>query len=146
MTGKTHRLCVHAPVGFKTQAVLSRIRSEMYNDHWNLRFCTLLASFLLAVSGAELSAKGFDLVVYWATPSGVATAVNAGREGLSVALVEETCQVGGMTAAGLAHSDFHTFQSLRSKATQDQRRPGLFACSLVWLRWPLADEPAAAIC
>lgn len=84
----------------------------MYNRNWNLGSFMLLASLLVAFSGAKSSARQFDLVVYGATPSGIAAAVNAGREGLSVVLVDETYQVGGMTAAGLAHSDFYTFQSL----------------------------------
>ena len=56
--------------------------------------------------------REFDVVVYGGTPSGIAAATNAGRQGLAVALVEETYQVGGLTAGGLAHTDFRTFQSL----------------------------------
>jgi len=69
--------------------------------------------FLLSLlSGPAWAAASFDVVICGGTPSGVAAATNAGREGVSVALVEETHQVGGLTAGGLAHTDFKTFESL----------------------------------
>lgn len=57
---------------------------------------------------AEICAEkpgSFDLVVYGATASGVATAVSAAREGLHVALVDPGHHVGGMVAGGLSASD-----------------------------------------
>jgi hypothetical protein len=75
---------------------------------------TILFALAILTPGFSLFAEelSFDVVVYGATPSGVAAATNAGREGVSVALVEETYQVGGLTSGGLAHTDFKTFQSL----------------------------------
>lgn len=67
--------------------------------------------FLLTAS-MTAAAESFDVVVYGGTPAGVAAATNAGREGMRVALIEETYQVGGLTAGGLAHTDFKTFESL----------------------------------
>ncbi len=56
--------------------------------------------------GAQLSAaQNFDLVVYGATPGGVMAAVAAGREGLSVALLEPTSHLGGMATGGLSRTD-----------------------------------------
>lgn len=47
----------------------------------------------------------FDVVVYGATPSGVAAAIGAAREGVSVALVEPSDLVGSVMSGGLSHSD-----------------------------------------
>ena len=67
-------------------------------------------SFLLAVSLAGLawSDAEFDVVVYGATPGGIASAITAARMGRTVALVEPQPHVGGMTASGLSHSDVTT--------------------------------------
>ncbi|MFB6295568.1 MAG: FAD-dependent oxidoreductase [Halobacteriales archaeon] len=46
-----------------------------------------------------------DLLVYGATPGGIATAVRAGREGLDVTLVTIRTRVGGMMAGGLSWTD-----------------------------------------
>jgi len=76
----------------------------------------LLAMVLAGATGPRAVADelptSVDVVVYGGTPSGVAAASNAGRQGLNVVLVEETYQVGGMSSGGLAHTDFRTFQSL----------------------------------
>lgn len=49
----------------------------------------------------QLRAKAFDLVVVGGTPSGIAMAVRAAREGLGVLLVQHTAHLGGMLANGL---------------------------------------------
>ncbi len=49
--------------------------------------------------------KKYDLVIYGATPGGVACAVRAAREGLTVQLVSHTKHVGGMLANGLSTMD-----------------------------------------
>ncbi len=46
-----------------------------------------------------------DLVIYGATPAGVAAAVAAAREGLTVEIVEPTPWIGGMVAGGLSRTD-----------------------------------------
>jgi hypothetical protein len=46
-------------------------------------------------------ASGYDLVVFAATPGGIACALRAAREGLRVLLVERTSHVGGMWASGV---------------------------------------------
>jgi hypothetical protein len=53
---------------------------------------------------AELAPR-YDLVVYGATPGGVACAVRAAREGLQVLLVEHSPHVGGMFSSGLSVMD-----------------------------------------
>jgi hypothetical protein len=47
----------------------------------------------------------YDLVVYGATASGIATAVAASREGLHVVLVDPSHHIGGLVAGGLSHTD-----------------------------------------
>ena len=73
----------------------------------------ILSVFLLLFTGLNYSqATDYDVIVYGATPSGIASAVNAAREGVSVALFEETDHVGGLTSSGLSNTDFHSFESL----------------------------------
>lgn len=47
----------------------------------------------------------YDVVVYGGTPSGVAAAVAAARQGMEVLLLAEGCTVGGMMSNGLSASD-----------------------------------------
>ena len=49
--------------------------------------------------------ESYDLVVYGGTSSGVIAAYTAAREGLSVALVESTAHVGGLTTSGIGNVD-----------------------------------------
>ena len=56
------------------------------------------------VSRAEATVTA-DLVVYGATPSGIAAAIAANRAGLSVDLIEPSDRIGGMMTSGLGHSD-----------------------------------------
>lgn len=64
------------------------------------RACLAL-TFCCAVSRAEFS----DVVVYGATPAGIASAVAARRDGAGVALVEPSRWIGGMVAGGLSSTD-----------------------------------------
>ncbi len=52
-----------------------------------------------------MSGNRFDLCVYGATPAGIACAVRAAREGLTVALVHHHAHVGGMWTNGLGVLD-----------------------------------------
>lgn len=69
----------------------------------------LLAAALLAAGlptvGAAAPCERADVVVYGATPAGVAAAVQAGRMGRSVVLLEPSAHVGGMMASGLTRTD-----------------------------------------
>lgn len=47
----------------------------------------------------------YDVLVYGATPGGITAAIAAAREGMKVALVEPTQQVGGMISGGLNATD-----------------------------------------
>lgn len=67
----------------------------------------LFALFIaLSFSGISSAAEEpFDIVVYGATGGGVAAAVEAGRLGKTVALIEPQKHIGGMTAGGLGATD-----------------------------------------
>ncbi len=75
---------------------------------FSLLFC-LLVSFIFPCA---LRSEEFDVLIYGATPSGIAAAVAAGRDGARVMLVEASGRVGGMVTNGLSHTDFRTFESL----------------------------------
>ena len=53
-----------------------------------------------------------DVVVYGATPGGIAAAIAAAKGGHSVLLAEPTIRIGGMTTNGLSHPDFRAFEAL----------------------------------
>jgi lysophospholipase L1-like esterase len=53
-----------------------------------------------------------DVVVYGATPAGIAAALAAADDGSSVLLVEPTTRVGGLLTSGLSHTDYHAFDGL----------------------------------
>ena len=53
-----------------------------------------------------------DVLVYGATPAGIAAAISAAANRQLVLLVEPTSRIGGMTTHGLSHADFHSFESL----------------------------------
>ena len=58
------------------------------------------------------SSSDFDLIIYGATPSGIMAAINAGRMGHSVLLVEEYANIGGLMTGGLSFTDFISFEVL----------------------------------
>lgn len=66
----------------------------------------ILTCILLLASAA--AAEEFDVVVYGASPGGIAAAVSAARLGHTVALLDEHAHMGGMAASGLGKSDIET--------------------------------------
>jgi hypothetical protein len=73
------------------------------------RFLFPLLLVLLAVT---LRAQEYDVLVYGATPAGIAAALAAAEDGERVLLVEPSSRVGGMMTNGLSHTDFRTFEGL----------------------------------
>jgi hypothetical protein len=69
-------------------------------------------ALLLCLLAASLRADDFDVLVYGATPGGIAAALAAAEDGERVLLVEPTAHVGGMMTNGLTHPDFRTFEGL----------------------------------
>lgn len=59
----------------------------------------ILLSFLLL---AQLSEAAYDIIVYGATPGGIAAAITAARASsqLKIAIIEPTAYVGGMVTVG----------------------------------------------
>ena len=80
----------------------------------NLTIILLSAFVFVSCSRSNyLSNKhDYDIIIYGATPSGIAAAVNAASEGMHVALFEETDHIGGLTSGGLSNTDFLSFESL----------------------------------
>ena len=71
-----------------------------------LRGAFVLAFVIIPMFCGKVSARQeFDVVVYGATPAGVMAAVAAGRQGLSVALLEPSAHLGGMATGGLSRTD-----------------------------------------
>lgn len=86
------------------------------------RFMILLVSFW-GLSGsckaesksrgdAKLTARQTDVLIYGATPAGIAAAINVARSGRSVTLVTPYNEIGGLATNGLSNTDFHSFEGL----------------------------------
>ncbi|MDX1978940.1 MAG: FAD-dependent oxidoreductase [Bryobacteraceae bacterium] len=71
----------------------------------------LLLAFAAGLRAA--TAIDADVIVVAATPSGIAAAINAARNGATVALFESTHHIGGMTSSGMANTDFKSFESVQ---------------------------------
>jgi hypothetical protein len=68
--------------------------------------------FLSVISFGQVP-KEFDVVVYGATPAGIAASLNAAQLGAKVALIEESNHIGGLTSGGLSFTDFRTFEAVQ---------------------------------
>jgi hypothetical protein len=68
------------------------------------------AVLLCAVSLTR--AESVDVVIYGATPGGIAAAIAAAKGGRTVLLAEPTIRIGGMTTNGLSHPDFRAFEAI----------------------------------
>ncbi|WP_437206341.1 FAD-dependent oxidoreductase [Planctomicrobium sp. SH664] len=90
-----------------------------------LAFLTLsLRPHLLPAQQTSLTTpvKSADVVIYGATPGGIAAAIAAARNGHSVLLLEPTSRMGGMATNGLSHPDFRTLESLSGLFLELNRR------------------------
>ena len=74
-----------------------------------MRWILFLLSFAVA---AASRAQEYDVLIYGATPAGIAAALAAAEDGERVLLVEPTAHAGGMMTNGLSHPDFRTFEGL----------------------------------
>ncbi|MBU6175619.1 MAG: FAD-dependent oxidoreductase, partial [Planctomycetes bacterium] len=78
-----------------------------------LKILCLVGSILLSRNLRAITVETkVDVVVYGATPAGVAAALGAAEDGCDVLLVEPTRRIGGLITCGLSHTDFHSFESL----------------------------------
>jgi len=74
-----------------------------------------LAASVVAMDGgtrARAQDRPYDVLVYGATPAGIAAACAAADGGRRVLLLEPTARIGGMVTCGLSHTDFRTFEGL----------------------------------
>lgn len=73
-------------------------------------FCIPILCVASLLHAAE--SERADVVVYGATPGGIAAALSAAKSGCGVLMIEPTRHVGGMTTNGLTHTDYRTFESI----------------------------------
>ncbi len=78
-----------------------------------------LAGLAMAVTPLAAPAR---VLIYGATPGGIAAAVAAAKGGQDVVLVEPTTRIGGLVTSGLSHADFHSFESLSGAFLDFSRR------------------------
>ena len=81
---------------------------------WRNKFVILLG---ILSSNALAEARQFDVVVYEATPGGIAAAISAARLGHTVALVESQSHIGGMSTSGLGKSAMALAASTRVRCS-----------------------------
>ena len=67
-----------------------------------------LQDYAAAVVGAGVIGQHYDVLVYGATPAGVAAAVAAARQNKRVLLLSESDRLGGMLGWGINHTDIKT--------------------------------------
>ncbi len=65
-----------------------------------------------AAADTDTDTDTVDIVIYGATPGGIAAAIAAAKDGHSVLLAEPSIRIGGMTTNGLSHADFHAFEAI----------------------------------
>jgi len=63
-----------------------------------------------------------DVVIYDATPAGIAAAMEAADNDYDVLMVEHTGRIGGLVTNGLSHTDFRTFEGLTGTFLEFTRR------------------------
>ncbi len=85
---------------------------------------SLFATFLILMAASGLFAEEADLCVYEATPGGIAMAVRASREGLSVVLVNHNAHLGGILSSGLGVWD--TLWEGKRAPIYDEAREAIF--------------------
>jgi hypothetical protein len=78
----------------------------------HLPFRSLGLVLALSWLSATSRAQSADVVIYGATPGGIAAAIAAAKGGHTVLLAEPTIRIGGMTTNGLSHPDFRAFEAL----------------------------------
>lgn len=75
-------------------------------------------TFTLSLPAAAVAAPSADVIVYGASPAGLAAATAVAREGLTVIVVEPTTQIGGLMTGGIACADTGTPQFVGGLAAE----------------------------
>ena len=73
-------------------------------------FTRLLVLLCVLIQGESIFAQPGDVAIYGATPSGIAAAIAAARDGCQVTLIEPYQRIGGLVTNGLSHTDFRTLE------------------------------------
>src|SRR5579871_1937760 len=92
--------------------VANRLLFRISGRSFNRSPMRLLFLFLALFVAAVLRAQEYDVLVYGATPSGIAAAMAAAKDGEHVLLAEPSRRIGGMMTNGLSHTDFRTLEGL----------------------------------
>ena len=71
----------------------------------------LVLCLAVSIGFPVVAAESYDLVVYGGTSGGIAAAVQSARMGRSVALIEPTQFLGGLTTGGLGATDIGSKQA-----------------------------------
>ncbi len=127
-----HTPPIAGQTGFLTQKVVLPKKGSVIVEHFAcirtcggyfgaMRFTPTLLLLLSLSSGLSLGVE-YDVVVFGATPAGIAAAVASGRHGDRVLLVEPTARIGGMVTNGLSHADFRTFEALTGTFLEFSKR------------------------
>ncbi len=80
--------------------------------HYRFGLFLVFSALTLAPPAGARDAAPAEVLVYGATPAGIAASVSAAKAGRSVLLVEPTARIGGLMTNGLSYSDFRSFESL----------------------------------
>ena len=72
----------------------------------------LFLTLLLVLPLSAQEKESAEVVVYGATPGGIAAALGAAKSGSEVLLIEPTDMIGGLVTSGLSHTDFHAADGL----------------------------------
>jgi hypothetical protein len=90
-----------------------------------MKWLTFVFTLVVSIASAAAPVGSYDLVVIGGTPGGIACAVRAAREGLSVLLVNRHDHLGGIMSSGLGVWDTQ-WEGKRSPI-YDETRAALFA-------------------
>jgi hypothetical protein len=107
----------------------------------NVGPAALLVVASLVALRTPASADEPEVLVYGATPGGIAAALAAGADGRSVLLVEPTRRIGGLVTSGLSHTDIRTLEGITGAFADFSRRVEDYYRDMYG-----ADSPEVAAC
>ena len=107
---------------------MNRLQSPRNRVETKVRRATanrLIAVALLVLQQfSSASADNYDIVIYGGTAGGVTAAIEAARLGKTVAIVEPSQHLGGMTTGGLSATDYGNKLAIRGLAREFYTRVG----------------------
>ena len=94
------------------------------NDRVRTHSLILVAAAVALLEPRTSFADNYDIVVYGGTAGGVTAAIEAARLGKSVAIIEPSQHLGGMTTGGLSATDYGNKLAIRGLAREFYTRVG----------------------